>query len=107
LRRVFEIGSGKRAVVILDSNHTKDHVFEELKRYEQLVTEGSYLIVLDTVIDEMPIAFSSGRSWGPGRGPKAAVNEFLAMNDRFVVDDEFNDKLLITAAPGGYLRCIK
>jgi cephalosporin hydroxylase len=94
-------------MVILDSNHTHEHVLRELEVYSPLVTRGSYLIVFDTIIDEMPDDFSSDRPWGRENNPKTAVREFLRINDRFEVDRELEAKLLITVAPGGYLRCIK
>jgi len=101
------VGDARKSLVILDSNHSREHVLNELSNYEKFVREGSYLIVLDTIIDDMPAEFSANKDWAPERGPKAAVGEFLAMNERFVVDDEYNNKLLISAAPDGYLRCIK
>jgi cephalosporin hydroxylase len=101
------LGDRKRILVILDSNHTKDHVAAEIAAYEGLVSRGSYLIVLDTIVDDMLKEFSADRPWGPKFGPKAAVHEFLARNDRFEIDSEFNDKLVLSVAPDGYLRCIK
>lgn len=94
-------------LVILDSNHTHDHVMRELELYSGLVTKGSYLIVFDTVINEMPADFFPDRPWSPTDNPKTAVDEFLKRNSRFEVDREMETKLLITVAPGGYLRCIK
>jgi cephalosporin hydroxylase len=99
--------AARRPLVILDSNHIDTHVLSELRLYQKFVQNGSYLVVLDTIVDDMPEEFSSGRAWGPGRGPKAAVGKFLKESDRFVVDEEFNQKLLISVAPDGYLRCIK
>lgn len=107
-RRVAREAKGNGPViVILDSNHTHDHVLRELEIYSPLVTRGSYLIVFDTVIGEMPADFSPDRPWGPDDNPKTAVREFLKTNDRFEVDRELEAKLLITVAPGGYLRCVK
>jgi cephalosporin hydroxylase len=96
-----------RVLVMLDSNHTHEHVAKELELYSTLVREGSYLIVFDTVVEELPAEFSTERPWGPGDNPLTAVREFLARNDRFEVDEEMQNKLLITAAPEGYLRCVK
>jgi len=107
-RRVASEAKGNGPVlVILDSNHTHDHVLRELEIYSPLVTRGSYLIVFDTVIEEMPADFFPDRPWGPDNNPKTAVREFLRTNDRFEVDRQLEAKLLITVAPGGYLRCIK
>ncbi len=91
-------------VVILDSNHTHDHVAQELRHYAPLVTNGSYLIVFDTVVDDMPADAFPNRPWGPGNNPKTAVREFLGNSKDFAVDVELESKLLITVAPGGYLR---
>ena len=107
-REVERLCEGRqRVLVMLDSNHTHEHVAQELELYSTLVREGSYLIVFDTVVEELPAEFSSERPWGPGDNPLTAVREFLARNDRFEVDREMQNKLLITAAPEGYLRCVK
>jgi cephalosporin hydroxylase len=97
----------KKILVILDSNHTHNHVLSELESYSPLVTKDSYLVVFDTIIEEMPEDFSFDRPWGKGNNPRTAVCEFMKSNDRFVQDTEIENKLLITVAPGGYLRCIK
>ena len=96
-----------RVLVLLDSNHEKQHVLSELRQYGPFVTPGSYMIVFDTIVDEMPASFSEGRPWGPGRGPKAAIEEFLKETDHFTVDPTYPNKLLITVAPGGFLRRIR
>ena len=97
----------RRVLVSLDSNHTHEHVLGELRLYSPLVTRDSYLLVFDTVIEDMPEDSFPNRSWGKGNNPKTAVREFLRTNDRFVVDREIEAKLLITVAPEGYLRCVK
>ena len=94
-------------MVVLDSNHTHAHVLEELRLYSPLVTEGSYLVVLDTSIEDAPEGFFPDRPWDKGDNPRTAVWEFLKENDRFAVDKEVEDKLLITVAPDGFLRCVK
>ena len=104
---VCEMAGDRRPVlVVLDSNHTHEHVLKELESYSPLVTRGSYLVVFDTVIEELPEDFFPDRPWGKGDNPKTAVQEFLRKTDRFVIDEEYDSKLLITVAPGGYLRCI-
>ena len=97
----------KRIMVVLDSMHTHDHVVKEMEFYSPLVTKGSYLIIFDTIIEDMPEGFFPDRPWGKGNNPKTAVWEFLKTNDRFAVDKEIENKLLITVAPDGYLKCIK
>ncbi|MDB5978057.1 MAG: cephalosporin hydroxylase [Nevskia sp.] len=108
VKQVLDIASGrKRVLVSLDSNHTHEHVLAELKAYSPLVTKGSYLVVFDTVVDDMPKTFFPDRPWGPGNNPKTAVREFLRATDRFEVDRELEGKLLLTVAPDGYLKCLK
>ena len=108
VKRVNELAREKeRVLVILDSNHTHDHVARELELYSPLVKKGSYLVVLDTIIEDMPEDLIGDRSWGVGNNPRTAVEEFLKTNPRFVVDEEIENKLLITVAPHGYLRCVE
>lgn len=106
--QVYRLAKEKgRVLVVLDSNHTHDHVLKELQLYSPLVTEGSYLVVLDTIIEDMLEDFFPNRPWKKGNNPKTAVREFLKTNDRFLIDKEIENKLLITVAPDGYLRCMK
>ena len=94
-------------MVVLDSNHAHEHVAEELRLYSPLVRSGGYLIVLDTVVEDLPAELFPGRPWGPGHNPRTAVQAFLRSNARFEVDAEIEAKLMLTVAPGGYLRCVK
>lgn len=106
--QVWRVAEGKsRTMVILDSNHTHEHVIKELQLYSPLVRKGSYLVVLDTVVEDMADDFFHDRPWGKGNNPKTAVREFLATNDRFEIDQEMENKLLFTVAPEGYLACVK
>jgi len=108
VREVYDFAKGKRRVMVaLDSNHTHEHVLKELEFYSPLVTKGSYLVVFDTIIEDMPEDSFPDRPWGKGNNPKTAVRKFLETNHRFVVDKEIEEKLLITVAPDGYLRCIR
>ncbi|MCB2109167.1 MAG: cephalosporin hydroxylase family protein [Rhodobacteraceae bacterium] len=102
-----ELSGSPSVLVILDSNHTHDHVIAELRAYSQFVRKDGYLIVLDTAIADMPAGLFPDRPWGPGNNPKTAVHQFLAEQGRFVIDETYDAKLLITAAPNGYLRCIR
>jgi len=97
----------QRVLVVLDSNHTHDHVFRELQLYSPLVTKGSYLVVFDTIIEDMPAGSFPDRPWDKGNNPKTAVREFLKTTNRFEVARDIEAKLLITVAPEGYLRCVK
>ena len=97
----------QRVLVCLDSNHTHDHVLAELKAYAPLISVGSYCVVFDTAIEEVHAEMFADRPWGPGNNPKTAVREFLKTTDRFEIDQEIPNKLLITVAPDGYLKCIR
>ena len=108
IKQVFDLAKDHHTIVVaLDSNHTHEHVLRELEAYSPLVRRDSYLVVFDTVIEDMPEDFFPDRPWARGNSPKTAVEEFLRTTDRFVVDEEYNSKLLVTVARGGYLRCIK
>jgi len=108
VRKVHDFAQGKsRVLVVLDSLHTHDHVLKELAAYSPLVRKGSYLVVFDTVIEDMPAGYFADRPWDKGDNPKTAVWEFLRSNDRFKIDKDIQNKLLITVAPDGYLRCVK
>jgi cephalosporin hydroxylase len=96
-----------KVTVILDSNHTHEHVLAELELYSPLVTKNCYLIVMDTAIEDMPNDYFHDRPWSVGNNPKTAVHEFLKTTDRFEIDESIHNKLLITVAPDGYLKCIK
>lgn len=93
-----------RILVSLDSNHTHEHVLEELRAYAPLTSVGSYCIVFDTVVEHMPKSFFPDRPWGPGNNPLTAIAEFLGGNKDFVSDNAISDKLMLTVAPGGYLK---
>ncbi len=99
---------GKRSVlVVLDSNHTHDHVLKELELYAPIVTKDNYLIVFDTLIEDMPDDLKNPeRPWGKGNNPKTAVWEYLKTHPEFVIDKSIEAKLLITVAPDGYLKRI-
>ena len=108
LNQVRQIAQDHETVLVcLDSHHTHEHVLRELDLYASLVTPGSYVIVFDTVIEDLPPGFFPNRSWDKGNNPKTAVWEFLKTHDEFVIDHYIQNKLLITAAPDGYLRRIK
>lgn len=103
--RVCEFaGAYERVLVILDSNHTHDHVLAELRAYAPLVAEDSYCIVLDTIVEDLPSDTFPDRPWGPGNSPRSAIDEFLLDAPDFVADRAVDAKLLITCAPGGFLR---
>lgn len=101
-----EVSAAQRVLVFLDSNHTRDHVFEELKAYAPLVTPGSAIFVMDTGIEyAKEDSFQTVRPWGPGNSPLTAVNDFLALPEGkdFAKDLSIEKRLLITCATEGLL----
>jgi len=98
----------KTILVVLDSNHTHEHVLRELQLYAPLVSVGSYAVVFDTIVEDLPEGyFNQQRPWGIGDNPKTAVWEFLKSNDDFEINKSIDNKLLISVAPDGYLKRIK
>jgi len=107
--QVKSITSGAKSMIVsLDSHHTHEHVLKELELYTPFVSVGSYCVVFDTAVEDLSREFPIiDRPWGPGNNPKTAVWEFLKKNDQFVIDKDIETKILITAAPDGYLKRIK
>ena len=108
IRKVTEFAkSKKRVLVCLDSNHTHAHVLAELRAYAPLVSIGSYCIIGDTGIEDLPVGTISDRPWGKRNNPKTAVWEFLKENNNFKIDKIIESKLILTGSPDGYLKRIK
>lgn len=110
-RSIFEriselIPPGSKILVILDSNHTESHVLEELRLYGSLVTKNSYCIVCDTIVADMDDDFYQNRPWGIDNNPKGAVEKFLKETSDFIIDQEIDNKLLLSMFPRGYLKKI-
>ncbi len=97
----------ERVMVVLDSNHTHEHVLAELRAFAPLVTAGQFLVVADTFVDDIPEQEHRPRPWGPGNSPGSALDAWLEEGGEagsFERDEFANAKLLLTASPGGYLR---
>ena len=106
----------EKVLVMLDSNHTHEHVLAELEAYAPLASRGSYCVVFDTIVEDLPAGFFADRPWNPGDNPKTALREYLRRLKEegrtaadgarlaFEIDKAFEDKLLITVAPDGYLK---
>jgi cephalosporin hydroxylase len=108
IARVGEAARGReRVLVCLDSNHTHEHVLAELEAYAPLTSVGSYCVVFDTIIEDLPAGLFPDRPWGPGDNPRTAVREYLESHPEFEIDRRMEDKLLVTVAPGGYLQRIR
>ena len=94
-------------LVCLDSNHTHDHVLAELEAYAPMTTVGSYCVVFDTIVEDLPQALSGDRPWGPGDNPKTAARKYLAAHPEFEIDRRIDRQVLIGVAPEGYLRRVR
>jgi len=94
----------ERVLVCLDSNHTHAHVRQELEKYAAFTTVGSYCVVFDTIIEDLPASAIGDRPWGPGNSPKTAVQDFLKSHPEFVVDHRIDSKLQVSVASNGYLQ---
>lgn len=101
------VGNAGTVLVSLDSNHTHDHVLAELEGYAPLTTKGSYCVVFDTIVEDLPENAFPDRPWGHGDNPKTAVWKYLETHPEFEIDTAIDDKLLISVAPSGFLKRIK
>ncbi|MBT9525837.1 MAG: cephalosporin hydroxylase family protein [Rhizobacter sp.] len=97
----------KKILVCLDSNHTHAHVLAELEAYAPLTSVGSYCVVFDTFVEDLPKALSGDRPWGPGNNPKTAVWQYLKSHPEFQIDQAIDNKLLVSVAPSGYLKRVR
>ena len=105
---VAAAAAGKqRVLVCLDSNHTHSHVLAELEAYASLTTVGSYCVVFDTIVEDLPAEMYPDRPWGPGNNPKTAVHAYLKTHPEFVIDKQVDHKLLVSVAPDGYLKRVR
>lgn len=105
VEKVHAAAEGKNSVLVfLDSMHSHDHVLEELKAYANLATVGSYCVVFDTIIEDLPDDQYPDRPWGVGNNAKTAVHEWLKSNSNFEIDKAMEDKILITVCPDGFLK---
>ena len=101
---VHQLAAGHETVMVfMDSNHTHEHVLGELNAYAHLVTKGSYCVVFDTFVEDMPAKYFPDRPWDKGDSPKTALREYLKSHSEFEIDKSIDNKLLISVAPDGYL----
>ncbi len=108
IQQVHEIAKNyNKVLVCLDSNHTHEHVLAELNAYAPLTSKGSYCVVFDTFVEDVPKDLFLDRPWGPKDNPKTAVWEYLNTHSEFEIDKSIQNKLLITVAPDGYLKKIR
>ena len=97
----------KRIMVVLDSNHSEEHVFNELNLYSKFVSKNSYIVLPDTYIEFLPKNTFKNRPWNKGNNPYTALKKFLKTNKSFEIDDFISAKALITEAFSGYIKRIK
>jgi len=105
IAQVARFAEGREKVLVcLDSNHTHSHVLAELQAYAPLVSAGSYCVVFDTVVEDLPKEMFPDRPWGPGDNPKTAVREYVKTHPEFEIDVAWQHRLQITVAPDGFLK---
>ena len=106
--QVYDIAKSKKKIMVcLDSNHTHDHVLAELNLYANLTSVDSYCVVFDTIVEDLPKNLYTDRHWDVGNNPKTAIAEFLKTNNDFIINKDIDNKILISVAPGGYLKRVK
>ena len=89
---------GETVLVVLDSNHTKDHVLSELRAYGPLVSVGSYIVATDGVMEQVQGGPRTDSDWD-WNNPKAAAHAFVAEDSRFVIEEPtfpFNEGVVTT-----------
>ena len=107
VKKVHQFAKDKKNILLLlDSLHTQKHVLQELNFYSDLIKKNNYIIVYDTVIEDMPENAFKDRPWSKKNNPKTAVREFLRKNKEFKLDKKIENKLLITSCPDGFLKRI-
>ena len=107
IKKIKRLTKGKKVMVCLDSNHTYEHVKNEIELYKDLVSKNSYLVVEDTFSEYFPKGYYSNRPWDVGNNPMIALKEFLKTNKNFQIDKKICSKLQITETFDGYLKKIK
>ena len=103
IKRIKSITKNFKTMVILDSNHTEEHVLDELNFYSEIVSKKNYLIVQDTGIVHMPEKMNKNRMWSKKKNPYTAVKKFLKKNKKFKIDNDLFEKIYFSASPDGFL----
>lgn len=107
LKKKYQLKKNVRKLVILDSNHTKDHVLNELNLYSKILHKGDYIIVMDTIIELINQKFNKGKQFRKSNSPYNAVNLFLKKNKDFVIESYYENKSFLTNIRNGFLKKIK
>jgi cephalosporin hydroxylase len=101
-----QIPVGSSVLLVLDSNHTHQHVLAELKLWSKLVTKDNFIIVSDTIVEKIPKQVHRTRPWGPGDNPMTAMTDFLSSNKRFTNENKYSIRTFASFNPSGYLKCL-
>lgn len=104
------IPENARVMVVLDSDHSRDHVLAECRAYGPMVTPGCYMVVADTLVGHLTAENAPkkrSKIWHQGNEPLSALRDYLAECDNFEVDEVLNGKLVLSSSPGGYIRCVR
>jgi len=107
LTKKYSIKKEDKKIVVLDSNHTKEHVLNELKVYSKILKKGDYIIVMDTIIEFIDKKFNVGKNFKKGNSPFNAVSAFLENNKYFKIDSYYENKSYFTNARNGFLKKVK
>jgi cephalosporin hydroxylase len=105
-----QIPSGAKVMVVLDSDHSRDHVLAELRAYGPLVTRDQYLLVADTLLGRAQAhqtPTQRAKVWLPGDEPLSALQDYLKETDRFELDRVLDGKMILSSSPGGYVKCVR
>jgi len=97
----------ERKIVVLDSNHTKEHVLNELNFYSKFLKKGDYIVVMDTIIELINPKFNKQKAFKKGNSPYNAVDLFLKNNKNFIIDNYYENKSFLTNMRNGFLKKIK
>jgi cephalosporin hydroxylase len=100
-----EIPNDSRILLVLDSNHTHEHVFNELTLWSSILRKGDFIIVSDTIVELIPEQKHRPRPWGHGNNPMTGMMQFLEVNKRFTSNNKYSRKAFSTFNPSGYLKC--
>jgi len=99
-----QIKPSDRVMIVLDSNHTFDHVLAELKLWGGLVSKDCYLVVADTMLYYATKDVVGSTKWKSGNDPLSALNEYLLTTDKYIADDVMNGKLIFSSSFNGYMK---
>ncbi len=102
----MKIPEDSKVLMVLDSNHTHEHVYQELNLWSSLVNKDCYIIVSDTIVENIPVQNHRPRPWGPGNNPGTAAKKFLSENPRFTSDNKYSNRAIVSFNPFGYLKAV-